>query len=233
MPSVVESLRALNTAQKTSVGVSLYSRYVNRPIGRVLAALAFAAGLTPNVVTGASAISSGAGIALLATVEPSFALGLLVTALLVLGFALDSADGQVARLRGGGSPAGEWLDHVIDAGKMTALHAAVLVGLARWGAVGEPWLLVPLGFQLVAVVVFAAGTLALVLKKGNSTSAARRPSLVRAVGLLPADYGVLALSFLLWGWTEGFFAVYVVLFVLNFLIGGALVTKQFRELRRL
>ncbi|RBL82322.1 CDP-alcohol phosphatidyltransferase, partial [Streptomyces cavourensis] len=51
MGSTGTVLRELRGAQKSAKGVSLYSRYVNRPAGRVLAAGAYRAGLTPNQVT--------------------------------------------------------------------------------------------------------------------------------------------------------------------------------------
>ena len=56
--------------------------------------------LTPNMVTAISAFFSFAAIAFLALVQPSVWLGLAVCLGLVLGYAFDSADGQLARLRG-------------------------------------------------------------------------------------------------------------------------------------
>src|SRR5690606_25723073 len=96
-------------------GAPAYSRFVNRRIGRYLAAAAYRAGLTPNAVTGVSALFTFSGIALLVALRPSWGQGAAVAALLVLGYAWDSADGQVARLTGTGSPAGAWLDHVVGA----------------------------------------------------------------------------------------------------------------------
>ena len=118
------TLRRLAAAQKGATGAPAYSRFVNRPLGRVFAALAFHAGLTPNAVTAVSAACTGTGIVLLAVRPPSWGLGIAITACLVLGYALDAADGQLARLRGGGSPAGEWLDHMVDAAKASGLHLA-------------------------------------------------------------------------------------------------------------
>src|SRR6185436_886779 len=108
------------------------SRFVNRKIGRVLAAGSYQLGLTPNAVTGISALFSAAAIAIIACLSPSVGVGVLVAVLLLLGYAFDSADGQLARLRGGGSPAGEWLDHVVDSIKVVALHLAVLIGWFRF-----------------------------------------------------------------------------------------------------
>ncbi|WP_286279159.1 CDP-alcohol phosphatidyltransferase family protein [Naasia aerilata] len=104
--TVPVALERLRSSQKSSKGAAAYSRFVNRPLGRVLAAVAATAGLRPNQVTAISAVFTFAGIVLLATVPPSLGLGVGVTLLLLVGYALDSADGQVARLRGGGSLAG-------------------------------------------------------------------------------------------------------------------------------
>ena len=115
-------VRALRGAEAGRGGL-LWSRYVNRPLGRLLAAAAIRPGASANAVTVLSALVTAAGLALVALVPPTLWSGLLAAALLVLGFALDSADGQVARFTGTGSAAGEWFDHVVDAGKMVAVHA--------------------------------------------------------------------------------------------------------------
>ncbi len=99
--------RDLARHQKTAKGAPPYSRFVNRPLGRVLAAAASITSASPNQITMTSAACSAAGIALIATVDPSALSALVVVGLLILGYGLDSADGQLARLRGGGSPGGE------------------------------------------------------------------------------------------------------------------------------
>jgi len=223
----------LSAAQKPAAGVSLWSRWVNRPIGRIFAAWAIRAGLSANGVTIVSAATTALGIVLLCTVTPQWWLGLLVAATLVLGFALDSADGQVARFTRTGSAAGEWLDHVVDAGKMVAVHAAVLVGWFRFVDLPAAWwLLVPLLYQLVAVVTYAGGTLEVLLQRGSADRPdPRAPSTVRAVALLPADYGVFAFSFVLWGLPEAFRWLYVALGLMTSFIGAALLVRWFRQLR--
>ncbi|MFC7220049.1 CDP-alcohol phosphatidyltransferase family protein [Streptomyces polyrhachis] len=233
--TVGEALQELRTAQKSAKGVSLYSRYVNRPLGRLLAALCYGLGLRPNQVTLISAAFSAAALALVATVRPGWGLGLGVYALLALGFAFDSADGQLARLRRESSPAGEWLDHVVDAGKIVAVHAAVLVSWYRFFDLpSHAWLLVPLGFQLSAVLIFCGGLLADKLKPrppaGTSPPAAAPVSRVRAVALLPADYGVFCAVFLLLGGQSAFRAGYTLLFAVNVLFLCAFLAKWFREL---
>lgn len=175
MGSTGTVLRELRGAQKSAKGVSLYSRYVNRPAGRVLAAGAYRAGMTPNQVTLTSALFTYGALASVALVEPSWTLGVLVWAALAVGFAFDSADGQLARLTGRGGPDGEWLDHVVDCGKLLLVHAAVLISFYRFGELpSDAWLLLPLGFQLAAVVTFCAGLLREQL--GKAAVSARGPS---------------------------------------------------------
>ena len=130
-PGVAESIRALSAAQKSNAGAPLYSRVINRPVGRVLAAVAHRVGLTPDQVTLLSACCTYLGIVLIAVWRPSAAAAVLTSLLLMLGYALDSADGQLARLRHGGSKAGEWLDHVADAVKLSTLHGAVAIVIAE------------------------------------------------------------------------------------------------------
>lgn len=231
MSDLTRSWHELATAQKSAKGVSLYSKYVNRPLGRLLAVLAHGAGLGPNAVTAISAVTTLAGLAALVLLAPAAWTGALVAGLLVLGFALDSADGQVARLSGRSSPAGEWLDHLIDSGKMVCVHGAVLVAAYRFYGADPLWLLVPLGFQLTAVLAFSGMLLVTLLKRSRGIAdAAGPPSLIRAIGLLPMDYGILAVTFALSGLPAVFMPVYTVLLALNVALTAALLVKWFRSL---
>ncbi|MFI2779320.1 CDP-alcohol phosphatidyltransferase family protein [Streptomyces sp. ALB3] len=240
MGSTGTVLRELRGAQKSSKGVSLYSRYVNRPAGRLLAAGAHRAGLSPNQVTLTSAAFTFTAIAGVAVLEPSWWLGVAVYAGLAVGFAFDSADGQLARLTGRGGPDGEWLDHVVDCAKMILVHSAVLISFHRFGGLpGGGWLLLPLGFLFVAVLTFCAGLLREQLGKA-AARAAPAPSgspapvsRVRAVALLPADYGVFCLVFLLLGAPGAFRAGYAVLAAVHALFLVAFLVKWFRELKAL
>ena len=234
MGRVGAAYRRLGGAQKKAGGVSLYSRYVNRPAGRCLAAVAYVMGLTPHQVTVASAVFSFAAVAGAAVGPPSWGWGLAVWLQLAVGFALDAADGQLARLRGGGSAAGEWLDHVVDCAKHTALHTAVLISWYRhpehYGAQDAGWLLVPLGFQCAAVVTFFGGVLTEKLKTRPETPSAQGPSRLRAVALLPVDHGVFCLVFVLLGGGEWFRWAYTALGAAAALFLVAFLTKWFREL---
>lgn len=237
-----EALHTLKSRQKSGKGAPAYSRFVNRRLGRYLAAAAYQAGLTPNAVTALSGLCSFIGIALLAVLPPSIPLAIAVTAGLVLGYALDSADGQLARLRGGGSLSGEWLDHMIDCGKLSSLHLAVLISLYRSAELpSSAWLLVPIGFTVVAAVAFFAMILndqlrrAKGLPSGQDATAdpGRSASTARSLLVIPTDYGVLCLIFALLGWPIVFFTAYSVLFVGS---AGYLLlacVKWFRDMRAL
>jgi phosphatidylglycerophosphate synthase len=229
-----ETIGALASAQKGRArGAPAYSVFVNRPVGRVLAAVAYRMGLTPNQVTMVSALFTFTGILLLALVPPSVALGIAVALLLALGYAWDSADGQVARLRGGGSMAGEWLDHFVDALKISSLHAAVLIGMARFWSIEPVWLLAPLLFGVVANVTFFGMILNDLLRaKAGAASAHHRGgwSALRSLALLPTDYGVLCVLFVLWGFGTAFFVGYVALLVASAGFLALAAVKWFRDI---
>ncbi|SFK16314.1 CDP-alcohol phosphatidyltransferase family protein [Streptomyces pini] len=226
----------LAAAQKSAKGVSLYSRYVNRPAGRLLAAAAYGTRMSPNQVTAVSAVFTFTGVALIAVLPPSHGLALGVFAALVTGFALDSADGQLARLTRRGSPAGEWLDHVVDCAKMLALHTAVLICFHRHFGFSDPvYLLIPLAFQFAAVTVFFGGVLTEQLKRnaagsGAGAPAASAPSALRSVALLPVDYGLLCAVFLFLGSRELFLVLYCSLLAAHLLFLPAFLAKWYREL---
>ncbi|WP_460798510.1 CDP-alcohol phosphatidyltransferase family protein [Microbacterium sp. GXF0217] len=193
-------------------------------------------GATPNQVTLVSAAFTFTGIALIAVAPVSLWTGIGIWLLLALGYALDSADGQVARLRGGGSLAGEWLDHFIDALKISSLHLAVLVGLARNDSVPTGLLAIPLVFAVVANTTFF-GMILNDLLKGKaavaSSAAVGGGGSIRSLVLLPTDYGILCASFVIWGWSAGFIALYGALAAACLLFLVAAAIKWFRDMVRI
>lgn len=190
-----------------------YLRYVNRPTGGWLASASYALNLTPNHLTALSAAFSFAAIAVLCLIHPSTLMAAAVTLSLLVGFAFDSADGQLSRVRGDGRPSGEWLDHVVDVAKTASLHGAVLVSLYRFtDLAGSPWLLVPLGFGIVNVTFFFGMMLRDQLG-GRPPRDAGTASLTRSLALLPMDYGTLCLIFATLASTQLFLGFYTALFV--------------------
>lgn len=237
MSAYADALAQLGSAQKQAARSSpAYSRFVNRRIGRYLAAGAAVAGMTPNGVTGVSALFTAAGIAVLALVPVSVASGVAVAVLLALGYAFDSADGQLARLQKRGSTAGEWLDHVVDATKSVLLPLALAVALWRVEDLDVAWVALPLASAVVTSVLFFAMILTEQLRKVHGvTSRAEVGSFswVRALLVVPTDYGVLCWSFVLLGVLPAFLAVYAVVTLAS---AGFLVlagVKWYRELAAL
>lgn len=235
--SFAETLARLGSAQKGRArGAPGYSVYINRPVGRLLAAVAYRAGATPNMVSLVSAAFTFTGIGVIALAEPAPWIGIVIWLLLAVGYALDSADGQVARLRGGGSLAGEWLDHFIDAVKTIVLHLAVVVGMYRFYDVDERFLLVPLAFTLVSGVSFF-GMILNDLLKGKvgvpPAAAAGGSSPWRSLLLVPVDYGFLCLVFVLWGVPVIFQAVYGLVFLAHALFLILAAVKWYRAMKTL
>ena len=241
--SYAEARQALGRAQKTNRGTPAYSRWVNRPLGRRLAALAFCARRTPNQVTIASAAATAAGLILIMTVSPTWPQAVVVTALLAAGYALDSADGQLARLLGRGSLAGEWLDHVVDAVKTSSFHLAVAVAWYRFFDLRSATpVLIPLGFAVVSTVFYFALMLTDSLRRLERVRAGlsgvpmasvdpdEAAPMLRSLLATVNDYGLLILVMLLLPAHAVFVAVYTVLAVGNasFLVAGGI--KWFREM---
>lgn len=235
-----ETVARLASAQKKAArGAPAYSIYVNRKVGRYLAAACYRAGITPNGVTGISAAFTFTGILLIALVPPAWWLGIIVWLLLAFGYAFDSADGQVARLRGGGSKSGEWLDHVVDCLKISSLHLAVLISLYRFADLDSAgWLLIPIGYTIVAAVSFFAMILNDQLKnvhakKTGETVPTGGSTVLRSLLVIPTDYGILCLVFVLLGWPVLFLVVYGLMFVANAGHLSLASVKWFRDMSAL
>ncbi|MGW3175867.1 CDP-alcohol phosphatidyltransferase family protein [Streptomyces sp. NPDC001153] len=236
MAEFTETLRQLSTAQKPAKGVSVYSRLVNRPAGRVMAALALRMGATPNQLTLLGALFTFPALAAIALLRPAPVMSVCVGAALALGFALDAADGQLARIQRSASLSGEWLDHVLDCVRIVTLHSVVLVTFYRFFVLPSPlFLLAPLVFQFAAVVIFFAGILTQKLKGARAAAkpAGGSASALGAVLLLPVDYGTTCISFLFLGSPDVFLALYCGLLLAHVLFLVAFLVKWFRELHQL
>ena len=237
-PRISESVRALSAAQKSNAGAPLYSRVINRPVGRVLAAVAHRVGLTPDQVTLLSACCTYLGIALIALWRPSAAAAVATSLLLMLGYALDSADGQLARLRHGGSRAGEWLDHVADVIKLSTIHAAIAISLFRFSLddfAGPAVLLVPLAFGAVQNIHFFSYILTYQLRYHGGTPLAKnegRPGFAKAVLSAPTDYGLMCFVLMLRFAPVVFVWVYGLMLVGYALYVALALPRWYLELRR-
>jgi phosphatidylglycerophosphate synthase len=235
--------RALSAgAGKSNRGAPGYSRWINRPAGRQLAILAFRVGLSPNQVTILSGLTSLAGIVVLALAPATVPVGFLVAFLLALAYALDSADGQVARMQGGGSRTGEWLDHVIDCLKIAALHMAVLICWYRSFDVSDATLLIPIAFGIQASTYFFSKILTDQLRAAAATPAEvpppapalddSRPPVLASLLVLPLDYGLLCVTFVLLGFHQVFLWAYGALALMGVVLLVAAFGKWYRDLSR-
>ena len=217
----------LASAQKPGWGVPAYLRWVNRALGRRAAAAAWVLGLSPNIVTAMSAALSVGAFVLIAAGGSSIWAAVSAAFLLLAGYALDSADGQLARLLGGGSPAGEWLDHVVDAARLPLLHLAIGIHLIqiddyRWLTV------VAMAFLILSSVWFFSQTLAekLGISDGSTSLAPAWVSFAK----LPYDVGTLYLTVFFLAALPVFAALYLALFAATAVIASLSFRRKYRAL---
>jgi phosphatidylglycerophosphate synthase len=227
-----DALGRLLSAQKSSAGQPAYLRWVNRPLGRRFAALAYVARRTPNQVTMLSGAASAAGIVVLVVFPPSVLTGVAVCLAMLLGYALDSADGQLARLTGSSGPSGEFLDHVTDAIRQPATHLAIAASLQLRGDLAPEWpALVAIAFASVTSVWFFGQILAAsLLPKQTAAPGSSAPAWVSFVKL-PYDPGCLYLLLLLLPWASAFVACYVALFAFTVGVAALSLWRKYQALQ--
>jgi phosphatidylglycerophosphate synthase len=111
----------------------LWSRYVNRPLGGLVAQALLRTAVSPNAVSVASAFTTiaGATIVLVAHAPAAAAVAIAVFVLWEFSLALDNADGFLARARGTSSPFGAWLDQILDFVNHTAVAGSLSAFVAR------------------------------------------------------------------------------------------------------
>lgn len=132
-----------------SAGGHPLTRLLSQRLGARLAWLAYRIGLSPSAVTvlGLTVFLATAG--LYATLPAGIGPALACLVLLQLGYALDCADGQLARATARTSAFGGWLDLACDYVRTVALAAAVLLWLVTRGQALE--------VATICTAVFLAG----------------------------------------------------------------------------
>lgn len=228
----LEARRLLEQAQKPGHGVPAYTRWVNRRGARHVAAVSYSLGVSPNSVTAASGAVSFIGIVLLVALPRTPGSGIAIAILLAVGYLLDSADGQLARLYGSSSKAGEWLDHVVDAFRSPAIHAAVAMSVLLTTPGLKVLGVVALLYCLVTSGQFLSQILASSLIQGAGRTPARGGKL-RSFVLLPTDPGTLCWAFILWGFTDAFSIIYSVLALIAVLHSASSLRRRYRDVARL
>ncbi|MGP9608354.1 CDP-alcohol phosphatidyltransferase family protein [Glutamicibacter sp. AOP33-2CA-4] len=225
-----EAVSRLSAAQKSGQGVPAYLRWVNRGIGRRMGAMAYVLGLSPNAVTLLSAAVSFTGIGIIALAAPNAVMSWLAVVLLLTGYALDSADGQLARLLGVSSPAGEWLDHVVDALRLPAFHLGVAIGLYR-RADAEIWTAaLAVAFALVASTWFIGQLLAEKLGPKSVRAPGSDASAWVSLAKQPYDVSTSFLTMLFFPWLGTFIVLYAALLVFTALVAVLSLYRKYRWL---
>jgi phosphatidylglycerophosphate synthase len=218
----------LQHAQKPGHGVPAYTRWVNRRAARFLAAAFALWGLTPSTVSVISILVSIAGLtAFLGLHSVPLAAGFVAAILLALGYALDSADGQLARLQGSSSLRGEWLDHTLDAVRLPLIHLSVAAGCLIVDRTALA--VVAAGFSVIASASFLSQNLGGLLRD-KSTASRVHVRRFQSWLLLPTDSGVLCWMFVLWPVSALFTTAYAALFVLNLGLASVAAGRRWAEL---
>ena len=181
-------------------GGGWYSEIVSQRLGALLAVAAHRLGLPPAAVTVLGLLTGvGASMALVLSADatatatsavPALATGLAAGAGWQLAYALDCADGQLARVTGRASPAGARLDILCDVAVQISVVTAIAAVAAAHTPVMPAW--VPALFAGTWMVNLVTSVLA-----GGPTAASlitHRSPLITAVKLV-RDYGaVIALA---------------------------------------
>lgn len=177
---------------RTNRGGGLFSESVSQWIGAALATVAHRLGLRPTALTIANLIlgltTSVLVVALAEPVAegrvPAWVVGLVALVGWQLAYALDCADGQLARVTGQGSPAGARVDVLCDVAAQIALVAALTATAVAQSPSTPAWLVTAFaGTWMVNLVtsVMQAGP--------NAASMVTSTSLLVRLVKLIRDYG--------------------------------------------
>ena len=151
-------------------------------------------------------------------------MGICVALLFALGYGLDSADGQVARVTGASSPAGEWLDHVVDSIRVPSVHMATLLSFllypAHYSFTGSSafngWIIaMPMIFTALTAGHFMSQILAEQLRNNRKTAAPPTGCPLRSFINLHMDAGTLCWIYIFVGFGPVFVIVYALLLLAN------------------
>jgi len=114
---------------RTNRGGGLFSENVSQHLGAVFAAVAYRVGVAPTILTAGNLVlglaTSAAVVALASTSAPTWVAGLVALVGWQLAYALDCADGQLARVAGRTSPAGARVDILCDIAVQISLVTAL------------------------------------------------------------------------------------------------------------
>lgn len=236
LKSIKNNYRSLKASQKKGAGTPAYTRFVNRFLGRVIASCLAGSNISPNAVSIISALFTySAFILFLIIPSISFLHSLVLVMFLFFGYALDSADGQLARLQKKQSKQGEWLDHTLDAFKIPLSHAVAIFYIYTHAGLTTKTLLI---FYLLIISLASANFLSGILKsklidkKANvNNSNSEKASIVRSFITLPLDYGTFIILFIFTFNVKLFTHIYYIWGIIFILYSILLLLKSWNELR--
>lgn len=193
---IIESVRTANVHTTKSTP---WTNYVNRPIALPLVQLFAAVRVGPNVVTSASLMVSVAAILILAQNPEAAVNRLSMAVLLQLSYALDIADGTLARLTRQTSVFGQWYDLVIDRLNHTIIVGGIMIVCWQQASAEYSYfhyhiaLLMVLGVSLahLTAVNLRAVVSSRYANRTNGTCCAPTKSVLRIVAGTALDYGFL------------------------------------------
>lgn len=212
-------------------GGLLYTLYVSQNIGKTLGFLAYRLRMSPNAVSFGSLAAALLGALVVLTINNPLVAGTIAGLLWQLSYALDCADGILARFLKKSSSFGAWLDVLIDRTNtivvVFALFSAQVIDVKTF-----------LFFALTVIPMLAFGwainlKAALLKKKDEGDGVVpKRRGLAEQLALLPADTGVQFLVLSLAYALGHVMFVGVLLGAVNLLMLGMLVFTVHQESER-
>jgi phosphatidylglycerophosphate synthase len=201
-------------------GGGLFTETFDQRLGAVFALAAYRLGLPPTALTAANLVLGVAtSVAVVLTAGPvaaghlpAWLVGVLAFLVWHVAYALDCADGQLARVAGSGSAAGARVDVLVDVAVQISLVAAVGSVAVAQRASTPVWL----------VAVFAASWMvnlvtSVMAKEGTNESLVASSSLPVRVVKLVRDYGAMLflICLVLAVWPAGMIWVMVLFSLVN------------------
>ena len=240
LSKLANSLEVLDSCQKPKHGTPIYTRTCNRWLGKYIAALAKELLITPTHLTIASFVFSVFSFLFFLMYPGSYLIVSGGSFLILFAYALDSADGQLARLTKSGSPVGEWLDHSTDALKQTLFHGTVQFIFFVHYQKENFILVIPIFFISVQLTVFTSNLLKEKLFKLNSLTSnltdhrsTDNVSFIKDILFFFTDYGILCMLFFFIPFPNIFVFLYVLCFIINALSGSLMLVSSYLRLKKI
>ncbi|BCJ27166.1 hypothetical protein Asera_12740 [Actinocatenispora sera] len=214
-------------------GGGLFTETFDQRLGAVFALTAYRLGLPPTALTAANLVLGVAtSVAVVLTAGPvaaghlpAWLVGVLAFLIWHVAYALDCADGQLARVAGSGSAAGARVDVLVDVAVQISLVAAVGAVAVAQRPSTPVWL----------VAVFASSWMvnlvtSVMAKEGTNESLVTSSSLPVRIVKLIRDYGamLLLIGLVLAAWPAGMIWVMVLFALVNCLFLAASIAAAGR-----